>query len=109
PSIKGQAAGTLSLPELPALRSVVMVGTPVPPWATAFDQLAATPVDRTAIVAAEVKVRADDLLLICYTSGTTGRPKGAMHNHRVIHQSVRVGDALRLRAGSQIMAHLPFY
>lgn len=109
PSITGQAAGTLSLPELPALRAVVMVGTPVPPWATAFDQLAATPIDRAAIAAAEAKVSADDLLLICYTSGTTGRPKGAMHNHRVIHQSVRVGDALRLRAGSQIMAHLPFY
>lgn len=109
PSIEGQASGALVLPELPALKSVVMVGTPAPAWATDFERLAESAIDRQAISRAEAQVTADDLLLICYTSGTTGRPKGAMHNHRVIHQSVRVGDALRLRAGSQIMAHLPFY
>lgn len=111
PSIAEQKAGALSLPELPALKSVIMVDGPSaqPEWVTSFDSLAETEVDTAAIAAAEKRVTADDLLLICYTSGTTGRPKGAMHNHRVIHQSIRVGDAIKMRAGSQVMAHLPFY
>lgn len=113
PSLAGQAPGALSLPELPALRTVILVdeaaSDAVPSWATRFSDLVAIAADPAALAAAEAKVRADDLLLICYTSGTTGRPKGAMHNHRVIHQSIRVGDALRMKAGSQVIAHLPYY
>jgi fatty-acyl-CoA synthase len=32
----------------------------------------------------DVEVRADDLLLLQYTSGTTGFPKGAMHTHATV-------------------------
>ncbi|NLD70915.1 MAG: long-chain fatty acid--CoA ligase [Limnobacter sp.] len=35
---------------------------------------------------------ADDLAAVCYTSGTTGRPKGCMHTHRTIgHNTVAGG------------------
>jgi fatty-acyl-CoA synthase len=34
----------------------------------------------------------DDLVALCYTSGTTGRPKGCMHTHRTIgHNTVSGG------------------
>src|SRR5690606_30649378 len=34
----------------------------------------------------------DDLLALCYTSGTTGRPKACMHTHRTIgHNTVSGG------------------
>lgn len=109
PSVRGQSAGALDLPELPCLETVIMVGDPKADWATPYEDLLNTEADLALLSKAEVETTADSKLLICYTSGTTGRPKGAMHNHRVIHQSVRVGDRLRMTAGSRIVAHLPFY
>jgi fatty-acyl-CoA synthase len=74
-----------------------------------FETLVASEVDRAALAAAEAAVRARDPLLICYTSGTTGKPKGAMHDHRVIKQATRVGLSLGLEAGGAILGHLPLY
>ncbi len=58
---------------------------------------------------AEQTVTVDDVLLICYTSGTTGKPKGVMHNHRVLKQATRVGLALDLKPGGRMLGHMPLY
>jgi fatty-acyl-CoA synthase len=58
---------------------------------------------------AEQTVTAEDVLLICYTSGTTGKPKGVMHNHRVLKQATRVGLALDLKPGGRLLGHMPLY
>jgi fatty-acyl-CoA synthase len=57
----------------------------------------------------EQTVSVDDVLLICYTSGTTGKPKGVMHNHRVLKQATRVGLALDLKPGGRMLGHMPLY
>jgi fatty-acyl-CoA synthase len=57
----------------------------------------------------EQTVSVDDVLLICYTSGTTGKPKGVMHNHHVLKQATRVGLALDLKPGGRMLGHMPLY
>jgi len=51
-------------------------------WADALACTAAPPV---------LDVRADDLALLGYTSGTTGHPKGCMHLHRSLQHNVFAG------------------
>jgi long-chain acyl-CoA synthetase len=44
----------------------------------------------------------NDLALLCYTSGTTGRPKGAMHSHATLLANCRqAGTQLRRHPGSE--------
>jgi acyl-CoA synthetase (AMP-forming)/AMP-acid ligase II len=47
--------------------------------------------------------------IACYTSGTTGRPKGCLHTHRSLVRNGRVAAGLtRLGAGERIACPVPF-
>ncbi len=52
--------------------------------------------------------RGDDAAIIAYTSGTTGRPKGAMLSHRnLIATAENYASAERIRRGDNCLAYLP--
>ncbi|MGH7321989.1 MAG: AMP-binding protein [Candidatus Rokuibacteriota bacterium] len=54
------------------------------------------------------KGSADDLAIICYTSGTTGAPKGTMLSHRNLLLTARNAAAQEgLRADEEVLAYLP--
>jgi fatty-acyl-CoA synthase len=49
---------------------------------------------------------------LCYTSGTTGRPKGVLYNHRstILHAyAIALPDVLELRATSRVLPVVPMF
>ena len=52
--------------------------------------------------------RAEDTAVICYTSGTTGTPKGAMLSYRNLVEMARIATEREgLRPGDEALAYLP--
>ena len=52
----------------------------------------------------------DDLCVMPYTSGTTGRPKGCIHTHRTVMSTILAGALwVGMDAESVVMATLPFF
>jgi HIP---CoA ligase len=102
----------LPVPGLPALREVVALGERAAAGATAFqDFLLRGNGVACGLVAARLDaVGEDDVADMFFTSGTTGRPKGAMTSHA---QNVRVYEAwsggVGLRRGDRYLLVNPLF
>jgi len=46
---------------------------------------------------------------VFYTSGTTGFPKGAVHNHRIIRNTSDMGDRMGVTVDDVILMYLPLF
>jgi acetyl-CoA synthetase len=84
--------------ELPSLRLVLLIGDTAPEGCVALGPAMAAAPDRFETA----ETGPDDVALIHFTSGTTGKPKGAVHVHGAVVAHAATGRfALDLRPGDR--------
>jgi len=108
-------AGVLMLPEAPYLRKIRMCGAHQAAWSLpihlgAEDHRGNAPVDDALLQAIEAQVTPADTLVIIYSSGTTGTPKGVVHTHgSAVRHGYQLGKVMGVDVGWRTYCGSPFF
>jgi fatty-acyl-CoA synthase len=97
---------------LPSVRHVVCLGSEAVPGHRTWGDLCATgdAVPEDLLRAREASVRFDDAASIMYTSGTTGRAKGAtLSHHSLLNNAFFIGERLRYDERDRVCLPVPLY
>jgi fatty-acyl-CoA synthase len=112
PSLVDAPSGPLTLTDAPELGHVVGAGVQAPGVMTRADfDAGAASVSEDEVATMQAATRADDVVLLLYTSGTTAHPKGCMHSHStMLHEAVNLAiDRLRMSPEDTFWSPLPMF
>ena len=111
PTITRRADGSLNVENYPDVRRLVVLGETRLPYALDWAALVAGG-ERISDAALEARAQAADpdwLMMIAYTSGTTGHPKGVMHSHAPIRSVHERGQLLGQTMAEIHVNYLPLF
>jgi fatty-acyl-CoA synthase len=96
---------------LPKLERIVLLGDERRPETVAWSELLerGATIDEATFAARVAAVDPEGLAFLMYTSGTTGFPKGVMHNHRVIRNVTDRAFRLGITEHDVIIMYLPLF
>jgi long-chain acyl-CoA synthetase len=82
-----------------SIEALILYGEDIPAEATAFDQL----IEDSPATFAIPTIDTESLSTICYTSGTTGKPKGAMLTHKAVLTNIMMTSLMHGRNKNDVV------
>lgn len=111
PEIATGPAHGLVAEKFPVLKRVVVLGTDLPMGVIGWDDMLGQgeAVPPSVLEFHHRQVAPDDTTLMLYTSGTTGFPKGAMHNHCIQRNVVDIANRLGYFSDDVVLMNWPLF
>ncbi len=109
PELDTATPGQLQSARLPHLRSVVLWKNIRAPGTFCLEQICQQGGQMLHRGQMLPPANPADPIIIVYTSGTTGHPKGAMHNHIVLRNCANMARWMHTTPDDIVLGHMPFY